>query len=856
MAGKTRRGLLGLLTAMAFVFSLAGGMLIASQIAQPEFLDFLNEPLRTFDQEYLVVGAATLLPVVLIIAAYAASLRSRAPRRPVFALYLLGLSIFWLVLAYVATSFDAEEFFMPIPLAFAGAAWLVLATSVRTIEILMGKVCMVLGGGLLRRQRWQAASTMLGAARRFLPGSEHVARDQGLALYEIGEAGRALEILVESYRRGERDPRLVRMLADSAFQLPEDLTGEVLAEALKLEPDNTRFGRKLVDLHLQHARPAEALPVLDKFYDSDNLEDVCLLGRLNAEQGNVERALELTQRAMELDDPPYRRTLADLQVLAMQAPENPRVLLTLAELNEKIKNREEAASWYLNLLEIESENTEVRRRVIRLYRELGRLNQALPHYRLLLRQDPESPEVALEYGQLLEDRQDLDKALKVFEDFAARYPKDPRFAYHCAVNLFGLGCLDKAAEALEQARANAPTDERAAIQSLGARIQSARVEHELTALRKQAHGEDASLDQRLALAERLVTYQKAEEAARELDLLLEEHPDQEQRIVRFLEELLERGEQHFVLLNLLAGVYLKKRDFDRCHQLHEMMAQHSLHPNEILADGCRQILRQQPNHLPALKSHSTLLIKGGHYSEAAVVLGKILDLSPPARDDLLPMLFEVYYQLGDADRAVPYGEELLKRDPENLNRYLRLHELFSKRDDHRRALLILERALEVAPENRQLREMVRESQTRVKESRIEALREQLESSPDQPSLLHEMADLYVEFERLNDAMTAYQRAAQHAEGNLRNLSLVKLAHCLTTKQMFDLAGETLRELDIREKDPEHLEQIKHYLYEVGGLFEEDEQFARALEIYKKLFKIDAGYKEIVAKIEALGHLAR
>jgi tetratricopeptide (TPR) repeat protein len=286
------------------------------------------------------------------------------------------------------------------------------------------------------------------------------------------------------------------------------------------------------------------------------------------------------------------------------------------------------------------------------------------------------------------------------------------------------------------------------------------------------------------------------------------------------------------------------------------MAEQSLHPDEILSDGCRQILRVQPSHLPSLKSHSALLIKSGHHREAARVMSKILDLSPSARTDLLPMLFDVYYQMGDADRAIPYGEELLKSDSQNLNLYLRLRELFDKRDDHRGAIQILQRALSVAPDNRQIKEMLDESKRRLKESRLEQLLAQLENAPEDPSLLHQVADLYVEFGRLNDAITAFQRAAQHAEGNLRNLAQIKLAHCLANKQMFDLADETLRELQLSEKDPEHLPDIKHYLYQLAGLFEVDEQYARALSIYKKVFKLDAGYEDIVNKIEMLSHLVR
>ncbi len=846
------------LTFLALLFSLAGGVLTVIQFEKtlPEFMGTVVDTLGPYGQSVWVLIAANILPALLIVWAYVSSFRLRKPRRPTFGLYVLGLSLWWLLLGWSVTFLGADVFFEIPVAAGAGAAVLVLACSIRWVEILIGKICLGLGDLFLKREMWQSAAKMLGMARRFLPANDQAARKQGLALYELGEAEQALAILVEAYQRGERDPRLVRTLAESAFSLDDALAGSVLAEMLKLDPNNAKVGRRLVELHLRHNRPAEALPVLEKFYDSNNIEDVCLLGRLNAEQGNVDRALQLSRRAMDLEGPPYRRTLADLQVLTMQAPDNPAVLLTLADLNERIKNREEAVSWYLNLLEVQPENLDARRRLIRLYREMGRLDQAMPHYRALLRQEPDSVDVVLEYGQLLEDRQDFEKAYKVFQDFAARHPQDPRIAYHCAVSLFGMGRLSEAIETLERVRAEAPASERARIQSLLTKIQTAQVELELEAMRQQAHKEDAPLDLRLAYVERLVAAGQAEQATRELDVLLEQHPKEKRRVVEFIEGILERGGQQFVLLNLLADICLKDRDFDRCHRLYEMMSRQSLHPDEILADGCRQILRQNPNHLPALRSHALLLIKGGHHREGARVLAKILEISPPARDELVPQLFEVYYQLGDADRAIPYGEELLARDAQNLSLYLRLHELYVKREDYVGAIRILQSALRIAPDNRQLQEMLEEAETRVKENRLDAIKAQLEAEPDQPALLHEMGDLQVNFGRLNEAITAYQRAAQQAEGNLRQLCLIKLSHCLCNKMMYDLADETLREVDVREKDPEHLDAIKQYLYEVGHLFEQDEQYDRALQIYKKLFKIDAGYRDIVGRIEDLSHLAR
>jgi tetratricopeptide (TPR) repeat protein len=369
-----------LLTFLAFVISLAGGVLIVAANDPTDsygVLPLIKERLPSSLQPIMVLAGATVLPLILIIAAYVSSFRPSAQRRPVFGLYVLGFSFFWIVLAcLVAFVISSTTFFEIVPAAIGGVAVLVMATSIRIVEVLIGKVCVGLGDIMLKKEAWRGASSFLGMGRSLLPSNEIVTRKQGLALYEMGEVEQALPILIEAYRRGERDPRLVRTLANSAFQLDMEMASSILAEVLKLEPGNAKYGRRLVELLLRNNQPVEALPVLEKFYDSDDIEDVCLLGRMNAEQGNVERALTLARRAMELEGAPYKRTLADLQVLAMQAPDNPDVLLTLADLNEKIKNREEAISWYLGLLELRPENADARHHLIRRYRELGRLDQA------------------------------------------------------------------------------------------------------------------------------------------------------------------------------------------------------------------------------------------------------------------------------------------------------------------------------------------------------------------------------------------------------------------------------------------------------------------------------------------------
>ena len=154
------------LTLLAFLASLGGGVLVVAQIDPPGALGRLGDALRTFDKPALVLGGATVVPLVLILLAYASSLRSRKPKRPVVGLYLLGFGFFWMVLAYVATSIGSEEFFTAIPVALSVIGLVVLSGLVRVVEMGVGKLCAALG---VQAQRRECDPQFVAAAPQFGP---------------------------------------------------------------------------------------------------------------------------------------------------------------------------------------------------------------------------------------------------------------------------------------------------------------------------------------------------------------------------------------------------------------------------------------------------------------------------------------------------------------------------------------------------------------------------------------------------------------------------------------------------------------------------------------------------------------
>ena len=107
-----------------------------------------------------------------------------------------------------------------------------------------------------------------------------------------------------------------------------------------------------------------------------------------------------------------------------------------------------------------------------------------------------------------------------------------------------------------------------------------------------------------------------------------------------------------------------------------------------------------------------------------------------------------------------------------------------------------------------------------------------------------LAELLVEAPR--GVPRDFQRAAR--DPNLRNMATARLGHCLALRGMFDLASETLAQVQLDTGTNGEEEEIKRLLYECGILFEDEGLGQRALDVYKVIFRVDASFRDIVSRL--------
>ena len=75
-----------------------------------------------------------------------------------------------------------------------------------------------------------------------------------------------------------------------------------------------------------------------------------------------------------------------------------------------------------------------------------------------------------------------------------------------------------------------------------------------------------------------------------------------------------------------------------------------------------------------------------------------------------------------------------------------------------------------------------------------------------------------------------------------------LAQCFAKRKMFDLAARTLQNA-IKEK-PAFDDEKKDLIYNLGVVLENMGKKEEAIEQFKQIYEMDAGYKDVAAKVEA------
>lgn len=830
----------------------ACGVLTYAIYSRGEILSELYDYLASHDLPFFMWAAAGvgLLGCLFSLAAYALSFDYRRPGRPVVRLWILlssfGVFIAGLLLGVMDVSADN----VPVVLG-VGFLCLLVPLPIFFIERAVGRGALNGAERLLGTNALKSARTSARTALVFLPGTPAARVVYGRALSASGQHLEALPYLVFAEKQQED------MNAETALALANawDAAGDPQKTILYLEQHRAldtspETADRLVRLWLDHGEPEKALDAMLNMSVQERKPWRDELLALLTERRHREEMHRLCREIRADDEPPFEQSVFCYKSILSAFPSDVQALDELVDVQKELKQHETVAALQEELLHLEENRTEVRRELINYYWERGQRENLLRHLnRLLL----SGQATTAEKIRILEETFEEGDYLRV-EQLLEQEPdlaNNPRALFVLATTLAEAGREEEALERIGQARRLGPEDARLGrnLDALAANLRKLQLNKGLSTLEERVHAAPEDLDTKFDYIDHLVAARSADRAVVQLDDMLQKQPELQERVEKEIRVMLSRHGKNRRLMEFLGDLYLRNRQFDKAFELYERRAQDELDAADIMHEAAQKILALEPQHLPSLKGEARYHFNNGNPAEALAYIDRLHGEDREA-PEMLRLEMDAAQGAGEKERAVAAGCRLLELAPQETSLRAPVAQLMAEAGQFDKAIELLQQASEADPESFELRRQLRTTVETMRRKRMEEIRVELESRPRDRDLLEEMGDIHHDFEQLNEAITFYQRAGMNDAA--RRIPKAKLGYLLARKGLFTEADEALQDADLNSNlDEDEQEQLKNLFFTTARLMEEADEPARALNLYRAIFRVDAGYKDVVNHIERL-----
>jgi tetratricopeptide (TPR) repeat protein len=800
-----------------------------------------------FENIFLALVPVGLL-VVFYLCAYVLSFDRLAKARPFGRIILLHCGIVLPAAAALLAKFEIAAGPGVLILMVAEAAFPALAWS---LERLVGRALLALTMRLLKREQYQLGNAFLAVAVLFTPGNADLMRALGVSRFETGDVVGAIDALEPLLTPDCKDTKMLEILeecyrTERHFEKALRIEKMILKDNPGDETARMRMARVLDDVN----RLDEAIRVLGEGMPSSRQDYLELLLNLNLKADDVSAALEVVRALEALDPKAEKRAEQAYRRILESYPGKKQALEGLGKLLIRHGKNEEGYDLFEQVLAADSQRHDLRTRLVQYYQEQDDMAKAEPHLVALMDAGNQSEDIFLLYGNILTQHEEYDRALLHFQYAVEQFPNDYRFAFFLAQISFKTEALEDARRWCGEAESRVvnPQDQNR-IKSLRAKIEQATTDRDLHILQERSRREPENIEMRLSLLESLCEHGMADKAVGEYDALLSGRPELRQRVIKQIEKFSTGSKQNFRLMDYLADLKIAEGLWDAAFELACKMADRSLQGDPVLSDRCRRILRHAPDHIPSLRKLGDICRRQQKWDETAEIYGKLLDLGVPEVGECRKALFEACTHLHRPDQALKIALELIKEHPRDMQMRLQIVQLYAAGNRFDEAFEHLQIAQSQDYYDAEVVRMMQELKAQKRTYRLESLLQTIEKEPGNTTALMEAGDLYGEMGETKKAISCYQRVGHDAA--LKDRAGVKLARAMTQLRMFDLAEETLDEVNLRSDDTETEAMLKRFCYDVAEAFREEAMHDRALKFYKKIFRVDAAFRDVVDKIETL-----
>ena len=276
--------------------------------------------------------------------------------------------------------------------------------------------------------------------------------------------------------------------------------------------------------------------------------------------------------------------------------------------------------------------------------------------------------------------------------------------------------------------------------------------------------------------------------------------------------------------------------------------------------GCERILRKCPNFTPAIKMLIELSAKQDLESKrnCLTMLDNYYRAGGVRDNDLSMSEFCFAMDCDNIDRAIDIGEDLYTTNNNDVSFIYLLSQAYAKKENFKRAIELHEAALHIEGKPIETNPDLLALKRQYLNQQVKEVEKQIEHSPNDPQYLDTYGDLMNDLGNHNKALAAYQKASQKPSEK-SDIYKAKYAFQLLLKgpSFYSEAQIAFKEAVLQPTQDETVQNdLKAIFYRAARLVCAEQQWDFALELFKRIFRVDASYKDTVSQIDRIEGILR